>query len=73
MSGIFFESGSTLSVLDVANKAKGERTDFSQNYEAAKADFFGRLRSDSKAAAFTKLFKENDELILELGDRKSVV
>ena len=67
MSGIFFEPGSTLSVLDVANKAKGERTDFSQNYEAAKADFFGRLRSDSKAAAFTKLFKENDELILELG------
>ncbi|BAQ85413.1 parB-like protein [uncultured Mediterranean phage uvMED] len=67
MSGIFFEPGSTLSVLDVANKAKGERTDFSQNYEAAKADFFGRLRSDSKAAAFTKLFKENDQLILELG------
>ena len=67
MSGIFFEPGSTLSVLDVANKAKGERTDFSQNYEAAKADFFGRLRSDSKAAAFTKLFKENDELILDLG------
>ena len=67
MSGIFFEPGSTLSVLDVANKAKGERTDFSQNYEAAKADFFGRLRSDSKAASFTKLFKENDELILELG------
>lgn len=67
MSGIFFEPGSTLSVLDVANKAKGERTGFEDNFRAARADFFGRLRSDSKVSAFTKLFKENDNLIKELG------
>ena len=67
MSGIFFEPGSTLSVLDMANKAKGERTGFEENYAAAKADFYARLRSDSQSSAFTKLFKENDALILELG------
>ena len=48
MTGIFFNPGSQLSQYEVADKAKGFRTNFSQNYDAAKNDFFARLRSDSQ-------------------------
>ena len=67
MSGIFFDPGSQLSPFTVTDKAKGFRTNFSQNYEAAKNDFFARLRSDSEVSAFTKIFTENDQMIAELG------
>ena len=66
MAGIFFNPDK-LSPYSVADKAKGFRTDFSQNYEAAKNDFFARLRSDSQVSAFTELFSQNDQLIADLG------
>ena len=67
MTGIFFNPGSQLSQYEVADKAKGFRTNFSQNYDAAKNDFFARLRSDSQVSAFTKAFSQNDQMIAELG------
>jgi len=67
MTGIFFDPGSQLSQYEVADKAKGFRTNQSQNYDAAKNDFFARLRSDSQVSAFTKAFSQNDQMIAELG------
>ena len=67
MAGIFFDPGSQLSSFTVTDKAKGFRTNFAQNYEAAKNDFFARLRSDSEISAFTEIFTLNDQMIAELG------
>ena len=67
MTGIFFNPGSQLSQYEVADKAKGFRTNFSQNYDAAKNDFFARLRSDSQVSAFSKAFSQNDQMIADLG------
>ena len=58
MSGIFFNEQNTLSQFTQADKAKGFRTTFSENYEAAKADFYSRYRSDSKALGFAEVFNE---------------
>jgi len=61
MSGIFFNEQSSLSRFTQADKAKGFRTTFSENYEAAKSDFYARYRSDSKALGFAEVFTEEFE------------
>jgi predicted ABC-type ATPase len=58
MSGIFFNEENTLSSFTQANKAKGFRTTFKDNYESAKADFYARYRSDSKVLGFGEVFTE---------------
>ena len=58
MSGIFFNEEKTLSSFTQADKAKGKRTGYWDNYESAKADFYARYRSDSKAIGFAEVFTE---------------
>jgi len=58
MSGIFFNEQKHLSQYNMANKAKGQRTLYLDNYRAAKDDFYRRYRSDSKAIGFAEVFNE---------------
>ena len=61
MSGIFFNEQKDLSRYTQADKAKGFRTGYLDNYEAAKDDFYRRYRSDSKAIGFSEVFTEEFE------------
>ena len=58
MSGIFFNEQKHLSQYNRANKAKGQRTLYLDNYRASYDDFYRRLRSDSKANGFAEVFTE---------------
>tara|TARA_R100001082_G_scaffold111080_2_gene93236 strand:- start:101 stop:3901 length:3801 start_codon:yes stop_codon:yes gene_type:complete len=73
MTGIFFNEQSTLSVFNQADKSKGFRTNFSDNYEAGKADFYARLRSDSKAIGFNEVFQEQFDLFSEISGEKNLI